>query len=435
MKIRNKIGVITLGCSKNTVDSERLMRQLKINRFKIVPDPNNADIVIINTCGFIKDAKEESIDTIINAIGLKNAGIIDSVIVTGCLSSRYKEELEKELPEVDAFFGPEDYSGILKSLGGNLRHDLLGERELIAPSHSAYMKISEGCNNPCSFCAIPIMRGKYVSRPFDSLVHEAAFLASKGVKELNIIAQDTTDYGRDISGASGLAPLLDALSKTDGVEWLRLLYTYPSRFPLEVLDMIENNSKICRYIDMPLQHISDTVLKSMRRGITSQRTRELIDTIRTKIPKIALRTTMIVGYPAETDKDFDELYNFVKEYKFDRLGVFAYSPEEGTFGYSLGDTVPDEVKAERMEAIMELQKEISLEKNRQKSGTTLKVMIDRLEGTNPGGFFIARSEYDAPEVDGEILIKAEGQELKEGQFCEVLINNYNEYDLYGELKN
>ncbi|MCU7494633.1 MAG: 30S ribosomal protein S12 methylthiotransferase RimO [Ignavibacteria bacterium] len=432
MKKKQKVGVITLGCSKNVVDSERLMNQLINNNCELTDDPEKAEVVIINTCGFIEAAKEESINTILNAVEMKKNGSLKKVIVSGCLSERYKSDLEKEIPEVDVYFGTEDYGGILKELGGELKYELLGERVVTTPRHLAYLKISEGCNNPCSFCAIPLIRGKHVSRPMEQLVDEAGLLAQKGTKELVVIGQDTTDYGIDIYGRRNLAELLDRLSGIQGLEWIRLLYAYPSHFPKDVLEVIKNNPKVCKYLDMPLQHISDGVLKSMRRGITSRRTREMIDQIRQAVPDIALRTTFIVGYPAETEKDFNELCEFVKEYQFDKVGVFTYSVEENTTGFILGDPVSEEVKEERKAILMELQKEISLAKNRELIGKNLRVIVDGFEGSRKDGYYIARSMKDAPEVDGEVLIPAK-EKLMTGSFYELKVYDCNEYDLYGEV--
>jgi ribosomal protein S12 methylthiotransferase len=429
MKSTDKINVITLGCSKNTVDSERLLNQLRVNNFNITSDADKADTVIINTCGFIEAAKEESIDTILNAVALKKEGKLKKVIVAGCLSQRYKKELIAEIPEVDNYFGTEDYADILKGLGGELKYDLLGERLLSIPSHTAYLKISEGCDHPCSFCAIPLMRGKHVSKPVEDLVKETEFLAASGTKELVIIAQDTTDYGKDIYSNKNISYLLNKLSEVDGIEWIRIMYAYPSKFPDDLIDLIANNPKVCKYIDIPLQHISDDVLKSMRRGVTAKRTKELISKLRERIPDIAIRTTFIVGYPNETEKDFKELCDFVEETKFDRAGTFTFSVEENTASFILGDPVPEKVKLVRKNTLMELQKEISLEKNKSFAGKELTAIIDGIEGS----FYIGRSYRDAPEVDGEVLIPLNGIGLNPGDFCHVKINDYNEYDLYAKI--
>ena len=400
MAKNEKINLITLGCSKNTVDSERIMSQLKLNNLNLVENSDDADTVIINTCGFIDAAKEESINTILSATQLKKEGKIKKVIVAGCLSERYMEDLKKEIPEVDSFFGTEAYEGIVKEFGGNLREELLGERELTSPKHYAYMKISEGCDNPCSFCAIPLMRGTHKTKSIDELLKEAESLAAKGVKELVIIGQDTTDYGKELYGKRVLADLLNKLSEVNGIEWIRLLYAYPSHFPDDVIETIANNPKVLNYIDMPLQHISEKVLKSMRRGISERRTRELIHKLKSSIPNLTLRTTFIVGYPAETRKEFDELCNFVKETEFDRLGVFNYSVEENTPSFILGDPVSHEEKEERKNILMEIQKDISHAKNQSLIGTEQNIIIDGIEGD----FYIGRTERDAPEVDGEVLI-------------------------------
>jgi ribosomal protein S12 methylthiotransferase len=431
MAYKGKVSVITLGCSKNTVDSERLMRQLQLNKIKLTDDPNQSDTVIINTCGFIEAAKEESINTILNSVALKNEGKLKKVIVAGCLSERYKDDLIKEIPEVDVYFGTENYEGIVKELGGNLMYELLGERLLTTPSHTAYLKISEGCDHPCSFCAIPIMRGLHKSKPMDDLIKEAEFLASNNTKELVIIAQDTTDYGKDLYGRQNLAELLNKLSEVKGIEWIRIMYAYPSKFPDDVIKEIKNNPKVLHYVDIPLQHISDNVLKSMRRGVTAARTRKLIEKLRNEIPDITLRTTFIVGYPNETEKDFEMLCDFVKEVKFDRVGTFTFSIEENTSSFILGDPVPAEEKQRRKDVLMEIQKDISLEKNSFMVGKVLKVLVEAVEGD----FYIGRSYRDAPEVDGEVLINKKGIKLQSGNFYDVKITDYDEYDIFGELNN
>lgn len=427
-KRQNKVSVITLGCSKNTVDSERLMRQLQFNKFDINENPDEADTIIINTCGFIEAAKNESIETILKAVALKNSGKIKKLIVAGCLSERYKKDLRKEIPEVDAFFGTEKYEEIIHNLGGELKYKLLGERLLTSPSHTAYLKISEGCDHPCSFCAIPLMRGLHKSKPLDELLAEAKFLAGKGVRELIIIGQDTTDYGKDIYGKRNLAELLERLSEIDGIEWIRIMYAYPSHFPEDVIDTIANNEKICKYLDVPLQHISDDVLKSMRRGITARKTKDLIANLRNKIPGLVLRTTFIVGYPAEKLKDFEELCEFVREERFDKLGVFPYSQEESTSSYILGDPVSEEEKMRRLGVLMEIQKEISAEKNKELSGKKLKVLVEDREN----GYYVARSYRDAPEIDGDVLIPAE-EKLKIGNFYNVEFYDYDDYDVFAKL--
>ena len=377
--MNGKVSVITLGCSKNTVDSERLMRQIELNKIDLTSDSNEAETVIINTCGFIEAAKEESINTILEAVSLKNSGKIKKVIVAGCLSERYKKELENDIPEVDVYFGTENYEGIIKELGGNLKKELLGERLLSTPSHTAYLKISEGCDHPCSFCAIPLMRGLHKSKPMEELVREAESLAANNTKELILIAQDTTDYGKDIYGGKKLAELLNKLSNISGIEWVRLMYAYPSQFPDDVIEEIKSNPKICKYLDIPLQHISDDVLKSMRRGVTAERTKALIDKLRRKIPDLTIRTTFIVGYPNETENDFNELCDFIKEVKFDRIGTFTFSVEENTSSFILGDPVPEKEKERRKNLLMEIQKEISLEKNEKFVGKQLKVLIDPVD--------------------------------------------------------
>jgi ribosomal protein S12 methylthiotransferase len=429
MSTNKKISVITLGCSKNTVDSERLMNQIRLNNFNLIDNPNNAETVIINTCGFIEAAKEESVNTILNSVALKKEGKIKKVIVAGCLSERYKSELEKEIPEVDMFFGTEKYEGIINALGGKLKSELLGERFLTTPSHTAYLKISEGCDHPCSFCAIPIMRGKHKSVSMENLIREAEFLARNNTKEIILIAQDTTDYGIDIYGHKYLSTLLNNLSEIKEIKWIRLMYAYPSQFPDDVIDTIAANAKICKYVDIPLQHISDIVLKSMRRGVTGNRIRELLLKLRANIPGITLRTTFITGYPNETEKEFEELCDFIKEIKFDRIGVFTFSVEENTSSFLLGDPVPEKTKQKRKEILMEIQKEISIEKNKEFIGKKLNVLI---EGTE-GDFFVSRSYRDAPEVDGEVLIPVDGANLNAGDFYDVEITGANEYDLFAKL--
>lgn len=426
---RNKISVITLGCSKNTVDSEHLMGQFKLNNFDLTGNPDDADTVVINTCGFIEAAKEESINTILSAIELKKKGKLKKIIVAGCLSERYKKELRLEIPEVDAYFGTEAYEGIVNELGGKVRYELPGERVITTPEHYAYLKISEGCDNPCSFCAIPIMRGKHKSKPLEDLKNEAQILASRGIKELILIAQDTTDYGIDLYKKRNLASLMNTLSNIDGIEWTRLLYVYPSHFPDDLIEEMALNPRICKYIDIPLQHISDNVLKSMRRGITRRRTEELIYRLRERIPSLTLRTTFITGYPNETDKEFQDLCDFIRDIEFDRFGVFNYSVEENTPSFILGDPVPPEVKEERRATLLEIQKEISLKKNQTFRGSKIKVLIDRVEN----GSYIARSERDAPEVDGEVILHPSIQWLKIGHFYDVEIYDCNEYDLFAKL--
>ncbi|MHC1738482.1 MAG: 30S ribosomal protein S12 methylthiotransferase RimO [Ignavibacteriaceae bacterium] len=427
---KNRINLITLGCSKNTVDSERLLTQLKFNNFEISDDPNKSDTIIINTCGFIEAAKKESIDTIINAVEMKNRGQVRKVMVVGCLSERYKKDLEKEIPEVDNYFGVEKYEEIIENLGGHLKYELLGERNLTAPSHSTYLKISEGCDNPCSFCAIPIMRGKHKSRPMDDLINEAKSLSAKGTRELVIIGQDTTDYGIDLYGKRNLSELLNKLSLIGGIEWIRLMYAYPSHFPDDLIDEIANNPKVVKYIDIPLQHISDKVLKSMRRGITRRRTIELLTTLRERIPGLVLRTTFIVGYPAETGNEFRELGAFISDFKFQRVGVFSYSLEEDTTAFPLGDKFSEKIKEKRMNELMEIQQSVSAAFNQSLVGTDTKVIVDRIEGDN----YICRSYRDAPEVDGEIIINITEGSLNIGDFYDVTIYEADEYDLFAKLK-
>lgn len=428
MKRKEKVSVITLGCSKNTVDSERLMRQIQLNDIPMTDDPNKADTVIINTCGFIEAAKEESVNTILQAVALKNSGKLKKLIVAGCLSERYMDDLKNEIPEVDVYFGTEKYEEIIKELGGKFKYELLGERLLSTPSHTAYLKISEGCDHPCSFCAIPLMRGKHQSKPMESLIEETEFLASNGTKELILIAQDTTDYGKDIYGRKNLSELLNKLSEVKGIEWIRLMYAYPSHFPEDVIEVIADNPKILNYVDIPLQHISDDVLKSMRRGVTSRQTYNLLYKLRKRIPDITLRTTFIVGYPNETEKDFQQLVDFIKEIRFDRVGTFTFSVEENTSSFILGDPVPKEEKERRKEILMEIQSHISLEKNQSFVGKTLTVLLESKESE----YYVGRSYRDAPEVDGEVLFKS-GRKLKPGNFYDVKITDYDEYDLYGEV--
>jgi len=426
MPMKEKVNVLTLGCSKNTVDSERLMKQIEANNFTLTADPEDADTVVINTCGFIEDAKQESINTILNAVELKKAGRLKRVIVSGCLSERYKDTLIKEIPDVDVYFGTEKYEGIINELGGELKSNLLGERIITTPGHTAYLKISEGCDNPCSFCSIPLIRGGHKSKSMDELVEEAKFLAKNNTKELVIIAQDTTDYGRDLYGKNSLAELLKKLSEIKGIEWIRLMYAYPSHFPDDVIEVIAKNHKICKYIDIPLQHISDKVLKSMRRGITKRRTKELLSELRRRIPGLVIRTTFIVGYPNESEEDFYELCEFVKEFKFERLGVFTYSVEENTPGFILGDPIPEKEKERRKAVLMDIQKDISAERNAKLIDSKTEVLIERVEDE----FYIGRTYADAPEVDCEVLVKTENGKIEIGSFAEVIINDCDEYDLY-----
>jgi len=427
-----RINVVTLGCSKNIHDSEVLMGQLKGNKMEVVHESDDVqedDIVIINTCGFIDNAKQESIDTILEYSALKDEGKLKKVIVTGCLSERYKPELEKEIPNVDNYFGTNDLENLLKSVGADYKYELVGERLLTTPSHFSYFKIAEGCNRPCSFCAIPLMRGKHVSKPIDTLVKEAKFLAKNGTKELILIAQDLTYYGLDIYGKRNLADLLRNLSDVEGIEWIRLQYAYPSGFPMDILNAMNERSNICNYLDMPLQHISDNMLKSMRRGITKQKTLDLVSEIRDRVPNIALRTTLICGYPGETQQDFEEVKEWVAESKFDRLGCFTYSHEENTHAHSLIDDIPAEIKEARIEEIMEIQQGISYDINQQKVGKTYKVLVDRVEGD----YFVGRTEFDSPEVDNEVLIAKSDSYVTVGRYANVLINRADDFDLHGSI--
>jgi ribosomal protein S12 methylthiotransferase len=428
---KNKINVVTLGCSKNIYDSEVLMGQLKANKLDAEHESttDDANIVVINTCGFIDNAKQESIDTIIRYAQAKEDGLVEKVFVTGCLSERYKPDLEKEIPNVDQYFGTRDLPRLLKALGADYKHELVGERLLTTPSHYAYFKISEGCDRPCSFCAIPLMRGKHVSTPIEELVENAKKLAAKGVKELMLIAQDSTYYGLDIYGQRKLADLLTELCKVAGIEWIRLHYAFPAGFPEDVLEVMEREPKICKYLDMPLQHISDPMLKSMRRGTTKEKTDRLLATIKSKVPGIAIRTSLIVGYPGETKQDFETMLQWVKETRFERLGVFTYSHEENTHAYLLKDNVSKKEKTRRAEAIMEAQQEISEELNQARIGQTLRVLIDRKEGDH----FVGRTEFDSPEVDNEVLVKAEGNYLRIGDFADVRITGAEYFDLYAEV--
>ncbi|MDI9871493.1 30S ribosomal protein S12 methylthiotransferase RimO [Flectobacillus roseus] len=427
---KNKVNIVTLGCSKNLVDSEVIYTQLKGNGMNVSHESKKDDsnIVIVNTCGFIDNAKQESIDTILRYVDAKEAGVIDKLYVTGCLSHRYKDDLEKEIPTVDAFFGTNELPRLLKTLKADYKHELIGERLLTTPAHYAYLKIAEGCDRPCSFCAIPLMRGGHVSRPIDELVTEAKSLVKRGTKELILIAQDLTYYGLDIYKKRNLSELLNRLSDIEGMDWIRLQYAYPAGFPMDVLDVMAAKPNICNYLDMPLQSGSTEVLKRMRRGITREKTEDLIHAIRDKVPNIALRTTLISGHPGETEEDFEETYQFVEKMRFDRLGVFTYSHEENTHSHTFEDDIPEEVKQERADEIMALQQEISLELNQAKIGNTYKVLFDRKEG----GYFIGRTEFDSPEVDNEVLIPA-SQYVRLGDFADVKITSAEEFDLYGEL--
>ncbi|MEY4851979.1 MAG: ribosomal protein methylthiotransferase RimO [Bacteroidota bacterium] len=432
-RTKNRVNLITLGCSKNLVDSENILTQLKANNFDVgherTDDAN--DIVIINTCGFIDNAKQESIDTILRYVDAKQDGIVEKVYVTGCLSHRYKDELEVEIPEVDAWFGTMELPRLLKTLKADYKHELLGERIITTPNHTAFMKIAEGCDRPCAFCAIPLMRGKHVSRSLEDLVKEATHLTSKGVKELVLIAQDLTYYGLDLYGKRNLSELLERLANVPGADWIRLQYAYPSQFPMDILPLMKKYPNICNYLDMPLQHGAENMLKSMRRGITASRTQELIDQIRQEVPEIALRTTMIVGFPGETQADHEEHLAFIEKNKFDRLGVFTYSHEENTAAYNLVDDVPEETKEARAEEIMAVQQGISLELNQKKVGKTFKVLFDRKEGE----YFIGRTEFDSPEVDNEVLVNAALSEnfVRIGDFAHVMIDSAEEFDLFGRV--
>ena len=428
---KTKVNIVTLGCSKNLVDSEVLLTQLRGNGIDVTHESKNDDsnIVVINTCGFIDNAKQESIDTILRYVDAKEEGLVEKVYVTGCLSQRYSQDLEKEIPQVDAWFGTRDLSRLLKQLNANYKHELVGERILTNPSHFAYLKISEGCDRPCSFCAIPLMRGKHVSRPMEELVLEAKNLAKNGTKELLLIAQDSTYYGLDIYKKRNLSDLLKRLSDVEGIDWIRLHYAFPSGFPLDVLDVMAERNNICKYLDIPLQHGSSEMLKLMKRGITREKTEELLQTIRTKVPGIAIRTTLIAGHPGETEAYFDEMMRFVEQSRFDRLGVFPYSHEENTHSYSFVDDVPAEVKQERVDAIMELQQGISLELNQAKVGKTFNVLIDRKEGGN----FIGRTEYDSPEVDNEVIFEGAEAYLRIGDFVHAKVNSATEFDLIAQV--
>jgi len=424
---KNKINVITLGCSKNTYDSEVLMGQLKANG-KDVAHEEEGNIVVINTCGFIDNAKEESVNTILEYVDKKDQGIVDKVFVTGCLSERYRPDLEKEIPNVDQYFGTTELPLLLKALGANYKHELLGERLTTTPKNYAYLKIAEGCDRPCSFCAIPLMRGKHVSQTIEKLVNEAESLAKKGVKELILIAQDLTYYGLDLYKKRNLAELLENLVKVEGIEWIRLHYAFPSGFPMDVLDLMKRESKICNYIDIPLQHISDNILKSMKRGTTKEKTTKLLQEFRERVPGIAIRTTLIVGYPGETQEDFEILRDWVQEMKFERLGCFTYSHEENTGAFALEDDVPNEVKQARAAEIMDLQSQISWDLNQEKIGKVFKCVIDRKEGQ----YFIGRTEFDSPDVDNEVLVDASKYYLKTGDFVNLKVIDATEFDLYAE---
>ena len=428
---KNKINVVTLGCSKNLVDSEVLMGQLKANQLDVEHEgKGDHNIVIINTCGFVENAKQESIDTILKYVEAKKAGAVEKVYVTGCLSERYKSDLEKEIPLVDAYFGTRELPRMLKTLKADYKQELIGERLLTTPNHYAYFKVSEGCDRPCSFCAIPLMRGKHVSVPKEELIKRAEKLAASGTKELLLIAQDLTYYGLDIYKKRELADLLKRLSDVNGIEWIRLHYAFPGGFPLDVLDVMNERKNVCNYLDIPLQHLSHNMLKSMRRGTTKEKTIELIDTIRAKVPGIAIRTTLIAGYPGETEKDHEEMLRWVEETKFDRLGIFTYSHEENTHAFELKDDVSEKLKKKRADAVMKIQQEISFQLNKQKIGNEYQVLFDRKESN----YFIGRTEFDSPDVDNEVLVKAEKDTyVRIGDFAKLKINDSSDFDLYGEL--
>jgi len=425
---KKKINVVTLGCSKNVYDSEVLMGQLEASGKNVVHE-EKGDVVVINTCGFIDNAKEESINTILEYVDLKNQGIVEKVFVTGCLSERYKPDLEREIPDVDQYFGTRDLPVLLKHLGADYKHELVGERLTTTPKHYAYLKISEGCDRPCSFCAIPLMRGGHISTPIEKLVTEAQKLAKKGVKELILIAQDLTFYGLDIYKKRALGELLQELIKVEGIEWIRLHYAFPTGFPEDVLDIIKTEPKICNYIDIPLQHINTELLKAMKRGTSFEKTNALLDKFREKVPDMAIRTTLIVGFPGETDEIFEELKQWVRDQRFDRLGCFTYSHEENTTAFVLEDNIPDEIKQRRVEEIMEIQQQISWEKNQEKVGKVFKCIFDRKEGD----YFVGRTEYDSPDVDNTVLVPAKDVYISIGDFADVKITSAEDYDLIGEL--
>lgn len=426
---KNKINVVTLGCSKNLYDSEVLMGQLKANGKEVTHEAKDdeGNIIVINTCGFINNAKEESVNTILEYVDKKEQGLVDKIFVTGCLSERYKPDLQAEIPDVDQYFGTTELPLLLKALGADYKHELLGERLTTTPKNYAYLKIAEGCDRPCSFCAIPLMRGKHVSQPIEKLVKEAENLAKEGVKELILIAQDLTYYGLDLYKKRNLAELLENLAKVEGIEWIRLHYAFPTGFPMDVLALMKREPKICNYIDIPLQHISDNILKSMRRGTTYEKTTRLLQDFRKAVPEMAIRTTLIVGYPGETEEDYEILKNWVKEMRFERLGCFTYSHEENTHAYLLEDDVPEEIKQARANEIMEIQAQISWELNQKKIGQKFRCIIDRKEGNH----FVGRTEFDSPDVDNEVLIDATKHFVKTGDFVEVEIYDAADFDLYG----
>jgi ribosomal protein S12 methylthiotransferase len=428
---KNKVNVVTLGCSKNIFDSEVLMAQLRANKFDVEHESqtDDSEIVIINTCGFIENAKQESIDTILRFAEAKTEGTVSKVYVTGCLSERYKDDLEQEIPEVDAFFGTRDLPRLLKTLKADYKHELVGERILTTPNHYAYLKIAEGCDRPCSFCAIPLMRGNHISTSIEDLVKQTKSLVAGGVKEIMLIAQDLTYYGLDIYKKRALSDLLKNLSDVEGLDWIRLHYAFPAGFPMDVLDVMNERSNICKYLDMPLQHGSTRILQAMRRGTTREKTEELVNEIRSKVPDISLRTTLIAGYPSETESDFQEMYDWVERSRFDRLGIFTYSHEENTHAYNFSDDVPEEEKKLRADSIMELQSGISYELNQLKVGKTFKTLIDRAEGN----YFIGRTEFDSPEVDNEVLLKKSEEYVRIGDFVNVTIDSAEHFDLFGHV--
>lgn len=428
---KTKVNIVTLGCSKNLVDSENILTQLRGSGVDVTHEAENddANVVVVNTCGFIDNAKQESIDTILRYVEAKQEGVVDKVYVTGCLSERYRDDLEKEIPDVDAWFGTRELPNILKKFKVDYKSELIGERLITTPNHTAYLKIAEGCDRPCSFCAIPVMRGKHESRTMESLITEAKSLVRRGTKELVLIAQDLTYYGLDIYGKRNLSDLLKNLSDVEGLDWIRLQYAYPAGFPMDVLDVMAERPNICKYLDMPLQHGSTEMLKIMRRGITREKTEELIHTIRAKVPNIAIRTTLIAGHPGETPEDFDQMVDFVEKMRFDRLGVFTYSHEEHTHAYSMKDVISQAEKQQRADAIMEIQQGISLQLNLAKIDNTYKVLFDRKEG----GYFIGRTEFDSPEVDNEVLVDAQDNFVRLGDFANVKIHDAEEFDLFGDV--
>lgn len=428
--VKRKINIVSLGCSKNLVDSEVLMAQLRANEFDVVHEGNaGSEIVVINTCGFIKDAKQESVDTILQYVNAKQRGQVNKLYVIGCLSERYRSELMNQIPNVDQYFGVNNLQEIIKEIGGQYKNELLGERMLTTPSHYAYLKISEGCNRKCTFCAIPLIRGKHISKPIDDILAEARGLVAKGVKEIMLIAQDLTYYGKEIYRKNRLAYLLDELSKIENLRWIRLHYAYPAGFPEEILPLMKENEKICNYLDIPIQHINNRILSLMQRGHSKNDTIQLLERIKSEVPGITLRSTVIVGFPGETKQEFDELIDFIKEFKFDRLGGFLYSPEEGTTAYQLKDNIPAKIKIERMEHLMEIQQSISLELNNARVGKTFRTIIDRKESE----FYIGRTESDSPEVDNEVIIIPPIFELHIGNFYQVKITKAEHFDLFGEI--